>query len=292
MPTFKEIKEDLERIKIISALTSALQEIAQIRMNEVRGNVLRNRIFLEELSKVYIRAKLAYFAQEKLKRMGIFKKKNISLDEISVLKKRGNLLLIFLSANQPFYGALIYNIWSVVSDFLKKEVADLAVVGKMGEGLVNVFAPSQKYFYFDLNDDKPRPEEIKKIVEFAKSYKRVIVFHGKYESILKQKVAVSEISGVLPTPEKIEKARHYLFEPSGKDILEFFETEIFASLFNQTVLEHQLAKFAARVIAMYQATEKAKKMERELIVKQIKLQKELMNKKQINLFSGFQLWQV
>ena len=291
MPTSKEIKEDLETVKIISTLTSVLQEIAQIRMNEVRENVLKNRIFLEEIAKIYRKAKLAYFAQEKLKEFGIFKKKKVSLEEISVLKKKRNTLLIFLAANQPFYGTLIYNIWSAVFDFLEKEEANLAVVGKIGEGLVNVFAPSKNYSYFELNDDKPKPEEIKKIVEFAKKYRRVIVFHGKYESILRQQVAASEISGTLPTQEKIEKAKHYLFEPSGREILEFFETEIFASLFHQTVLEHQLAKFSARVIAMYQATEKAKKMQRDLEIKKIKLQKDLMNKKQINLFLGFPLWQ-
>ncbi len=291
MPTFKEIKEDLERVKIISTLTSALQEIAQIRMSEVRENVLKNRIFLEKIAEVYRKAKLAYFAQEKLKKEGIFKKKRVSLDEIFLSKKKKGPLLIFLSANQPFYGIIIYNIWSVVFNLLQKEKTDLAVVGKIGEGLVNVFAPSQSYSYFELNDDKPKPEEIKKIADFAKNYQRVIVVHGKYESILRQQVAISEISGILPTEEKIEKAKHYLFEPSGKEILEFFETEIFTSLLHQTVLEHQLAKFASRVIAMYQASEKAKKVERELELKKIKWQKDLMNKKQINLFSGFQLWQ-
>jgi F-type H+-transporting ATPase subunit gamma len=287
MDTLKKVKEDLETVNLISTITSVYCEIAKMRMNQIRGWVLKNREFLQEIAKIYQKTKLAYFSFLK---KGKILKEGKDLEKITFLKKIPKTAIIFLSANQPFYGKLIYEIWSVLSDFLEAKGIELIVVGKIGRDLVLRFDPSKKFSFFELDDDKPKKEEVEKIVEFAKRFQRVIVFHGKFESPIKQSAAASEISGIFPTLEKIEKAKEYLFEPSPEEIFEFFETEIFTRLFHQTIFEHQLAKFAARVIAMYEATEKSKKEKEKLQMKKIKIQKDIMNKKQINLFLGHSLW--
>jgi F-type H+-transporting ATPase subunit gamma len=287
METLKKIKEDLETVNLISTITSVYCEIAKMRMNQIRSWVLKNREFLQEIAKIYQKTKLAYFSFLK---KGKILKEGKDLEKITFLKKIPKTAIIFLSANQPFYGKLIYEIWSVLSDFLEAKGVELIVVGKIGRDLILRFNPSKKFSFFELDDDRPKKEEIEKIVEFAKKFQRVIVFHGKFESPIRQSVTVSEISGIFPTLERIEKAKEYLFEPSPEEIFEFFETEIFARLFHQTIFEHQLAKFAARVIAMYEATEKSKKEKEKLQMKKIKIQKDIMNKKQINLFLGYSLW--
>jgi len=289
METLKKIKEDLEVVSLISMITSVYCEIAKMRMNQIKEWVLKNREFLQEIAKVYQKTKLAYFSF--LKKGKPFKESK-NLEKITFIKKIPKTAIIFLSANQPFYGKLIYDIWSVVSDFLETKGVELIVIGRIGKDLVSRFYPSKKFIFFELDDDRPKKEEVEKIVEFAKRFQRVIVFHGRFESPIRQSVAVSEISGIFPTPEKIEKAKEYLFEPSPEEIFEFFETEIFARLFHQTIFEHQLAKYAARVIAMYEATERSKKEKEKLQAKKIKIQKDLMNKKQINLFLGHSLWSV
>jgi len=287
METLKKIREDLEAVNLISTITSVYCEIAKMRMNQIKGWVLKNREFLQELLKIYQKAKLAYFSFLK---KGKFVEEPKNLEKITFLTKIPKTAIIFLSANQPFYGKLIYDIWSVLSDFLETKGVELIVVGKIGKDFISRFYPSKKYAFFELDDDRPKKEEVEKIVEFAKRFQRVIVFHGKFESPLRQSVVASEISGIFPTLEKIEMAKEYLFEPSPEEIFEFFETEIFARLFHQTIFEHQLAKSAARVVSMYEATEKSKKEKERLQMKKIKIQKDLMNKKQINLFLGHSLW--
>lgn len=289
MGSLKKIKEELEALEIISTITSVYQEIAQIRINQIRESVLKNRSFLEELAKIYQKVKVAYLLTTK-KQEGLREKG--WLEKTTFLKKKKEIATIFLSANQPFYGNLIYNIWEGVCEFLEeKKEAELIVVGKIGKSLVPLSFPSKHYFYFDLDDDKPSEEEIKKIVEFAKNYQTVLVFHGKFESITKQVVAISEISGALPIHVEEKKiAKQYLFEPSPEEIFQFFETEIFSSLFKHTVFEHLLAKFSARLVAMYEATEKSKEIKKKLELERKKIKRELFNKKQIDLFSGYQLW--
>lgn len=287
MAIVKKIKEDLEALEIISTITSVYQEIAKMRMLQIREDVLKNRVFLEELAKIYHKVKMAYlFALEK---RTTFKKRE-ELERLTFLKKRKRVAVIFLSANQPFYGNLIHNIWGTLFMFLKEREVELIVVGKTGRDFVSFFYPSKTYSYFDLDDDKPKDEEIKKIAEFAKNYQTVLVFHGKFESITKQTVVISEISGSLPIKGESKKTREYLFEPSPKEIFQFFETEIFTSLLKHTIFEHQLAKFSARLVAMYEATERSKEIKKRLELEKRKLQKELFNKKQLDLFSGYQLW--
>ena len=276
MPILKKIKEDLKAVSNIETITRTYQEIANLRMNEIRQKVLNNREFIEELSQVYTLAKKAYLV--------LLKK------EKPFIKPKGERVVVFLSGNERFYGTLFSDIWRELLNYLAKNKADLAVVGRMGKYLVERSGFGHKMFYFELNDDKPEKNRLRGIIDFIKNYEEIIIFHGRFQTILSQKVVQSNISGGVTLEEELEEVKSYLFEPSPEAVLEFFETELLSAFFNQTILEHRLSKYAARMVAMYQATENAKKRERKLKIEQKKIERQLLNRKQIELFSGSQLW--
>ncbi len=277
MATIKEIKENLNVISAIKNITGTYQEIANLKMNQIREKVLKNREFFGEILNTHQRIKSAYIISLK---KGWLKKEKKSFRQTEKEKA-----IIFLSANQFFYGTLILDIWKELEEYLKKNKADLIVVGRTGKYLAEKSGFGHKMFYFELNDTDPEEKTIKEIIELVKNYQKIIVFHGKYEKVLFQNPAISDISGELPF-EKKENVESYLFEPSAESILEFFETEIIAVLFNQTILEHQLARYASRVMAMHQAAENAKNMEKSLIMAQNKLKRQKLNKKQIEFFGN------
>ncbi len=281
MPTLKEIRENLEMISTIQKIASTYQEIANLRMKQIREKVLKNREFFRELLNTYQRIKSAYLFS--------LKKGWIKKEKISFRRAEKEKVVLFLSANQFFYGALILDIWKEARKYLENNKADLAVIGRTGKYLAESSGFGHKMFYFELNDVKPEEKRIGEILEFIKNYKKIIVFHGRYEKVLSQKPVMGEISGELPFEEKFEKAHPYLFEPSPEAVLEFFETEIIAVLFNQTILEHQLARYASRVMAMYQATENAKNLRQKLSIVENKLKRQTLNKKQIELFASVKL---
>jgi len=276
MPILKKIKEDLKAVSNIETITRTYQEIANLRMNEIRQKVLNNREFIEELSQVYTLAKKAYLV--------LLKK------EKPFIKPKGERVVVFLSGNERFYGTLFSDIWRELLNYLAKNKADLAVVGRMGKYLAERSGFGYKMFYFELNDDKPEKNRLREIIDFIKNYEEIIIFHGRFQTILSQKVVQSNISGGVTLEEELEEVKSYLFEPSPEAVLEFFETELLSAFFNQTILEHRLSKYAARMVAMYQATENAKKRERKLKIEQKKIECQLLNRKQIELFSGSQLW--
>ena len=73
----------------------------------------------------------------------------------------------------------------------------------------------------------------------------------------------------------------YIFEPSLETILQFFETEIFASMFEQIVREGELAKNASRVISMDQADINIKLKIKNLKLIALRSRHEKANKKQL-----------
>ena len=282
MPIFKKIKENLKALSNIETITRAYQEIANLRMNEIRQTVLSNREFIEELSRVYTLAKKAYPAL--LKMGGGAMKKGESF-----IKRSRGKVAVFLSGNKPFYGTLILDIWQEIQRDLKEKGGDLVVVGKTGKYFAETSGWGMKMFYFELDDEKPERERVKEIIEFLENYEEIIIFHGRFHTVLSQKVVQTNISGITLEKE-LGEVKSYLFEPPLEAILEFFETELMSAFFNQTLLEHRLSRYATRMVAMYQATENAEKIREKLETEQKKLERQLLNKKQIEVFSGFQLW--
>ncbi len=285
MTSLRKIKKDLAMVSTIGSIVNVYQKTAYLKMMKIRESVLMNREFTAEIAKVYHYVKESYLAS--LNKIYRKNKKNY------FLKKKREKGLIFLSANQFFYGNLILDIWSQVYNLWKKEDLDLIIVGKIGRYLAKSYGMSKSsFYYFNLDDANPKKEEIGAIVDFIKDYEEVIVFHGRFRTILSQVVAKSSIKGNvsekdLKIPEKIKK---YLFEPSPEAVFEFFETEIMASLLHQAILEHSLAKYATRMVAMYKAGENAKKIKKEMEIIKKKLEWQEINKTQVEFFNAFSLW--
>lgn len=279
METLKEVKNDLETVSTIKDIAVVYQEISNLKMREIREMVLNNRSVFRALSHTYQRVKSSYILHNK--KLGNKKKTFRS-------KKIKKTVAVFLSANRPFYGDLITNIWNGLMVFLRDNSADLVVAGRTGKYLAEKQGFGFNLFYFELDDVDPKREEVKNIAEFIKRYEKIIVFHGRYKTSLSQELAKDDISGGVPF-KKVKDVGGYLFEPSIEAILGFFEDEIISVLFNQSVMEHQLAKYASRMMVMYQSVENAKKVENKLKREKNRLKKEKLNKEQVKIFSNLNL---
>ena len=267
MPILKKIKENIKTISYIEDIARIYQEIAEIKMNEIREMVLKNREFIEELLKVY-----------RIVRGVQFEKKR--------LKKKGEIV-VFLSSNERFYGSLILDIWKEIEKYLRKKRENLVIVGRMGRYLAEKSDLKVNFFYFELDDERPELEKVKEIVDFLKDYEKILIFHAKFRTILDQRVEVTNIGGEVEK-ERVEKS--YLFEPSPEEVSKFFEEELLFSFFNQVLWDHQLSRYATRMVSMYRAQENAKKLKKKMEIKMKKLKREIYNKKQIEQFVSYQLW--
>ncbi len=271
----REIKEKVKAVSAIETIAVTYQEVSQNKMNEIRETALGNRKFIEKLSLVYASAKDAYLRDKE--------------EEIDLLAgKKDAEVVVFISANARFYGALIWKVWVELRDYLQKNRAELVVLGEVGKFMAEN-AYGDEFEYFDIDDEEPGEDQVKKLIDFIENYKKITVFHGKFKNILNQEAAITDISGQISEREAKEEAS-YLFEPSPKKVLEFFEKELITAFFNQSFLEHRLSRHATRMVAMHRASNNAQEEIEGLKQEEIRMKRRLLDKKQFEITTPYQLW--
>ena len=114
--------------------------------------------------------------------------------------------------------------------------------------------------------------------------------YGKFNNIITQEPTSGSLTGDMPKEQVKQGETNFIFEPSVENIMEFFESQIFSMLLDQTISEGKLARFASRIKAMESAQNNLQKQLDILASKQRRLRGMEINKKQIQLFAGQSLW--
>lgn len=291
----KQIQEDLSLIRDMEALSEAYEEISVMKMRQVRQAVLSTRVFMESVSDVFYHVKKSYKTQiERLMK----KNKNTTKPlTFSTLPNNGKDVIVLLSANTRLYGTIIADTFQAFFAAAAQANADVVIVGLLGKILYEEHKGKKQYTYFQIPDVKVTAEDLQPLIAFVAPYQNVKVFYGKFENVIVQKAAESTVSGqenlvketatTTPTADNFS----FFFEPSLETILHFFETQVFSSLFQQTVHEHELARYASRIKAMEEAITHIGTKKRALLLREKIMQKSIEHAKQLSALSGMSLWQ-
>lgn len=291
MYNIDHIENELNIANNVASLSLAYEEISVMKMQRIRDEVLNHRKYVERLYQVFKEVSLQYY---------IVHNKNIKVLDgetvatYSTLTKNGKTLFVLLTPNAKLSGNLT-NL--VVLDFVdkfnaKKQKLDCIVIGKLGKMLLNKHIKTDpKYFKFYELPSSKNTRLISEITEVLMQYSRVVVFYGKFKNLLNRVSDITDISG-LPNKEEIEEGRktYYIFEPDVKNILNFFETQIFSVLFKQKVLESKLGSLGSRISAMESAVGNAQKRIDELLKMESTYLKYSKDKKQRQTMSSISLW--
>lgn len=283
----KGIIQEIDNLSGLKIMVETYEEIAASRIRKTRESVLKSRFFVEDLNLIFSEVKMSY-----KKEIDMLLKRNRIKDpnKATFYLRNGKTLFLLVSANTGLYGDLVKNTYDMFLEEIKKENAEVAIIGKQGLNLFLNEKINKKYTYFDFPDGGIDDEQLKKIVTFLLQYQRIVVFFSKFQSIITQKAEMADISGNIEEQETTGVPVKYFFEPSIEKILAFFEQEIFASIFEQTMKESQLAKFAARIVTLDSSTENIKKRLDQMLYEKNKLIHSEENKKQLQTFSSMRLW--
>lgn len=264
----------------LKALVEVYGEIASVRMHKIRQFVLHNRSFLSSIHDIFTDVLAGYVATLS---------KNINATQngrVTFLAHNGKNVAVFLSANTGFYGDVIKRTFNKFIADVRSKNLEVTIVGKSGLNLFTASEPSRPHTYFSLPDygiDKARLDEI---IRHLVQYDEIYVYYGEYVSIINMRPNVLKISSGASISAENKPKTSYIFEPSVEKILMFFETEIFASLFDQSVRESQLAKFASRILAMDTASQNIQHKLSSVKLDKLKLDHRKMNQKQVNMLSS------
>jgi len=288
MITKKILESEIENLEGLNNMVKAYEEIAASRIVHSRELVLTNRSFIDEISIIFSEVLESY----KKEMDNIVKKRGAkSIKDLTFLQKNGKTLYLLVSANTGLYGNLVRRTFDLFLENSKEVNTDKAIIGKLGLYMWQQTKIKDKYFYFDFPDQSVDENLLRNILNFIISYEKVIIFYGRFHNLVTQEATFSDISGNAYSNKKSsQESIKYVFEPSLEKILEFFEKQIFASIFEQTMQESQLAKIASRLTTLDNASENIlKKLNIVTNEKNITSHRHL-NKKQLETFSSRALW--
>lgn len=279
----KDIKEEITLLGSLRNLVEIYGEIASVRMKKIRDFVLSNRGFLNVINDIFQAVLTSYAA----KVATLIKKGKLEKgSKVTFLAHNGKTVAVLISANTGFYGELIpATLRNFIHDVRTQDV-EVTIIGRLGLSLFKEEEPKRPYTYFDFPDYGVDKVKLAEIIRHLVQYDEIYVYYGKYHSVVTQKPTMFGISaGATVRGEARVPAVQYIFEPSMEKILMFFETEIFASLFDQAVRESQLAKFASRILAMDRAGENLRNSLKKVSLEKLRLTHRIVNSKQLNSLS-------
>ncbi len=291
----KVISEHLEALNSLKSLAESFEQIAVVRMQKIKDSVLKTRSFLEELSDVYVDLKTSY--EREIKEL-LRKRKENEKSLLKALHKSGGTLLVYLSANGKLYGAVTQKTYKLFAQDIKKPEyasADILIVGRAGREMYEGGGEKRPFDFFEIPDTDIDVTHVKELMEKFLKYEKVYIYYGKFGNVVTQTSIASSITGedIFETevPQTVPREDRFIFEPTLEKIFSFFETQIMANLFTQTLLENQLARHASRVNAMEAALVEIDKESKVFDRMKNRLKTQLKNKKQLETISGLALWE-
>lgn len=251
--TIKEIEAALEEGDSLKSIAQAYSEIANLKIKKIRAEVERNRLFFEEMLKVY----------------GMVKA--IALQKKVAVVKRKKKLCILLTSNNRFYGNIntsLINYFVGLTRLLPD--IDRIILGKGGIDFFRASKVLPNYQEMMLKQDMPDGAELNNLAKISLDYNQVLVFHSKFKSLLIQQATFTDVTATsLFLTEKVKSLNpkeagkeelRFIFEPELVKVLNFFDSQILTLLLEQTFLESELSRTASRFISMDQAESEANKL--------------------------------
>lgn len=294
MPQRKIIAENLEALNSLKDLAESYEEIAVIRMQKIKDSVLKTRDFLQDLSDVFVDLKSSH--DREVKEL-IAKRRTGDKTILPLLQKNGKTLLVYLSSNGRLYGSVTQKTYKLFIQDLKKpenENGEVLIIGSAGKEMYEASGAARPFTYFDIPDVGVDLVHIKQLMQKFLQYEKVHVYYGKFDNVVNQTPIGTSITGEnifeSEVTETINREDRFIFEPILEKIFYFFETQIIANLFSQTLLENQLARHASRVNAMEEALIHIEEESRKLVKAKNNIKHQMQNRKQLETIAGLTLW--
>ncbi len=278
----KDVEKELNSLISFKSIIEAYEEIASIRMRRIKASVLHNRVYLEGLRRAFFHIKYSYESEiEKLRK----KKKSVR----NIRTTNGKTVSVLLTANTGLYGDILLKTFNFFKKHIVEEETDIVIIGRIGMRFYEAAGFGKNVKFYDISDSGLDKEDMNQLLEELVQYERVIVYHGEFKDILVQNPIAVSISGDLiseSTDMVEDKSARYIFEPSLEEIMSYFEEKIIAALFEHTIFESNLSKYASRMISLNQATVKIEKEISNMSLETKRVKHRVQNSKQLNILSS------
>jgi F0F1-type ATP synthase gamma subunit len=290
------LKSELEFINTLSLVTHAYQDIALMRLQKTRSEVLATRQFFVKLQQVYYEIKrdyhkqIEYLVESERKQKKVEKKENIEIKRAIVL----------MSTNDKLTGELPKRLFdSFLNALNKSPSAALFIIGHVGEEYYRETGSTRDYQYFEFTKGniEDHDDEFHQLALILEDYEEVEVYHGHFQTLFTQIPMDVDITGeasleqlnTLQSSTHQDKDLSFLVEPSLEKVVNHFRQQVRYILLKQTVHESELAFNASRAVAMEEANRQINGKKLALAKAIVHSESNARNKKQLGALNRI-LW--
>lgn len=261
----KEISRKIESVNNIWKLTSALETLSALKMKRAQKVALSSRPFYEKISELLV--KLKPFLEER---------KTTFLKERKVEK----ILFAVVTSDRGFCGSFNQNILRMaekeIESFKASSEIQIFPIGKKGSRFFKKRGYKIDFNFFGIGD-WAQLEEIKPISDFLikgfveNKFQKIYLIYTHFISTLSQKPRIIQLLPLKKEDleefcnlESSGKENEFLIEPSSEILVEEIIPQLVEYLIYQHILESNASEHSARMIAMRNASENAKKKNDDL----------------------------
>ena len=212
-------------------------------------------------------------------------------------EKVKKVVMVIVGPTRGFVGSLKSNL--IVSlnrqiEALKENNPEVEIsaiaVNKLGEKIASSLGLKLEYYFENIDEPATTSsiESLKKLLlEGFESdkYDEIYLGYAHFKSVLTQEVIVKKLLPIESDGEKFE-ITNFSFEPSAEEILdkllpEYFENQLYVALLDSFASEH-----SARMISMQNATDNAKELRGNLLLKFNRSRQNKITEELIDIVSG------
>jgi F0F1-type ATP synthase gamma subunit len=287
MSTKKRLNDDIGVYRNMKDIVEAYEEIAAMRMRRVKKQVLNNRDFLAGLNDIYKRVVFTYRSHVKKMR-----EKNSDTEAKLIYETNGKTVSVLLSSNTGLYGEITKKTFNLFVKNSLESDTDQVIIGRLARATYDGRGYKKPYKFFEISDTNVEEGELKPVLEHLLQYSNIIVYHGLFKTVLEQDAIKTFVTGeAVKEFDEVENVPIVsIIEPSVEEVTEYFEKQIIASVFEQSVFESSLSKFASRMVGLDIANENIDQLIKRTDFKILKFKHREFNSKQISTLAGVSIW--
>lgn len=239
----------------IKQTASIFENIASIRLRQIKEQVLASRGFFNKLWSIYTSLR-------------IDEKHSHAFEHKAKIDRE---VMVLISSNFSLVGQIDAKLLDVCLKEYNPKTTDLIMIGDHGKRLLKErdITPSQSFPLPDIT----KPIDIENVVEILTQYKAPVVYYPSYISLTEQEIVSFTLIEAVQTlsdaeerehPEGLIYAQECIFEPSEEELIAYLESMMIQAILTEVILEASLAHFASRFTAMSFAEDRAGDIEKVL----------------------------
>lgn len=281
MPNIRDIKRRIKSVQSTGQITKAMKMVSAAKLRRAQSAIIAARPYAKKMNDVL--SSLAVRVEQ-------------DSHPFFTVRPENRVLVVVITGDRGLCGAFNNNILRFAHVNMKEKwqssTLSIVTIGKKARDYFSRRYMPVKDTYSGITDRVPA-SKAGEIVEglttkyLNKEIDAIYLIYNEFKSAMQQKPCLFRLLPIAPiSPSNEKKNAGYIFEPSEQSLFENLLPKYVFNQFLRAILESSAAEHGARMSAMENASQNAKKMINSLTLYANRIRQASITKELIEIVSG------